>query len=99
MRTLAVSSRAESEITAAALWYGQQRSGLGNEFLVEMDPAMARLDANPQLFPVVRRAPDVRRARLDRFPWQLWFYLDADVIRIFAVLHTKRDPQEWQKRV
>jgi plasmid stabilization system protein ParE len=73
MRILAVSSRAESEITEAALWYGQQRSGLANEFPAEVDLALARLVANPLLFPVVRRAPDVRRVRPDRFPWHVWF--------------------------
>ncbi|MDI1249882.1 MAG: type II toxin-antitoxin system RelE/ParE family toxin [Lacunisphaera sp.] len=99
MRILAVSSRAESEITKAALWYGQQRSGLGHEFLSEIDIALSRLTANPLLYPVVRHAPDVRRIRLDRFPWHVWFYVEADTIRIFAVLHAKRDPQNWQKRV
>lgn len=99
MRILAVSLRAESEITEAALWYEQQRSGLGREFLTELDQALGRLAANPKLFPVVRRAPDVRRVLLDRFPWQVWFYQEADTIRIFALPHASRDPKEWQKHV
>jgi len=99
MRIVAVSSRAGSEITEAALWYGPQHAGWGGEFLIKLDQALARLAANPRLFPVVRRAPDVRRVRLDRFPWQRWFYLEGDPIRVFAVLHARRDPREWTERI
>ena len=58
---------AKSEFERAALWYEEQRSGLGEEFIREIDEALARAAATPQRHPVVFR--DVRRAVARRFPF------------------------------
>jgi len=97
MRRVVLSSRAESEIAEATLWYEQQRAGLGRELLAEFDAICATIMENPLLKAPVRRAPDVRCVLLGRFPWHLWYYLEGDTIRIFAFLHAKRNPGTWKE--
>ena len=98
MPELVISSQAEAETVQAAQWYERERTGLGGDFLAEADATLRRIAAGPLHFPCVRRTPEVRRARLARFPYHVWFYLDPDSVRVFAVLHSKRDPGEWQTR-
>jgi toxin ParE1/3/4 len=53
-----------------------------------------RFTAYPESYPVVTR--HLRRALIDRFPFAIFYLTDAEVIQVFAVLHTSRDPQIWQ---
>ena len=41
----------------------------------------------------------VRRALARRFPYAIYFSVEDDVIVVLAVLHTARNPAEWQRRV
>lgn len=41
----------------------------------------------------------VRRALTRRFPYSIYFSVEADVIVVLAVLHSARDPEEWQRRI
>ncbi|MFY9609511.1 MAG: hypothetical protein WAU45_12960 [Blastocatellia bacterium] len=38
------------------------------------------------------------RAITRRFPYAIYFSVEDEVI-VFAVLHTARDPAEWQRRI
>ena len=44
---LVLRPEAESDIAEAALWYEQQRAGLGSEFIDEVSSAVERVLANP----------------------------------------------------
>jgi toxin ParE1/3/4 len=48
---------AEVDITDAAVWYEQQQSGLGYDFLAEVESAVARAAENPFHYPRLRRTP------------------------------------------
>ena len=41
----------------------------------------------------------IRRALTRRFPYAVYFSIEEDAIVILAVLHTARDPEEWQRRI
>ena len=41
----------------------------------------------------------VRRALTRQFPYAIYFSIEDDTILILAVLHTARDPAEWQQRI
>lgn len=41
---------AEADITDAAIWYHRQKCGLGEEFLTEIDTAIATAAENPSRF-------------------------------------------------
>jgi len=40
----------------------------------------------------------IRRALLRRFPYVVYFAIEADIVVVVAVLPASRDPAEWQRR-
>lgn len=42
---------------------------------------------------------DIRRAVVQRFPYSVFYRIEAAQIVVIAVFHTKRDPKNWQERV
>jgi len=42
---------------------------------------------------------NVRRALLQRFPYQVLFLLEEDTITVVAVFHGARNPKQWQDRI
>src|SRR5437016_3536820 len=94
---LIIRFEAEVDITDAAIWYQNQRSGLGDEFLAEVDAAIQGAVANPRQYPRLRRKPEVRRAMTKRFPYRLFFVVRSDAVVVFRVLHSSRHDREWRK--
>jgi len=85
---------AESDLHNAALWYEDQKAGLGMRFLDAVDQLFDRLRQNSLQFPLV--SPDVRRALLHTFPYAAYFRATDDSVVVLAVLHVRRDPRTWQ---
>jgi toxin ParE1/3/4 len=96
-RPVTVTPAAQAEAAEAQAWYEAQAPGLGGRFRAELDAAVRRLAANPELCPVVLR--DVRRARLRRFPYGLFFRIGPAALAVVACFHARRDPQQWRRRV
>jgi plasmid stabilization system protein ParE len=89
-------TRAENDVRSAFAWYENERVGLGTEFLEEIRAAYRRVVSGP--FGYQRLEQGVRRARRRRFPYSVYFAVEADMIRVIAVLHTSRHPSAWQQR-
>ena len=85
-----IRSEAEADITEAAIWYQSQQSGLGHEFLGEIESAIASAARNPFRFPCLRRKPEVRRVLAKRFPYRVFFIRRPDAIVVFRILHSAR---------
>ena len=41
----------------------------------------------------------MRRVKLRRFPYLIYYRLSSDLIEVIAVFHGSRDPKLWQERV
>jgi len=93
---LFVRDEAAVDIEEAAEWYEERRSGLGGEFLRAVRAALAGIARQPPHFPAARG--EVRRARVRRFPYIIFFVPDAERVVVLAVLHGRRDPRVWQER-
>jgi toxin ParE1/3/4 len=90
-RSLIIMPAAQFEIIEAQGWYEKEAIGLG-----ALDRQAQRILANPLQFPLMMA--DVRRARLRRFPYGLFFRPFADAIYVIACFHSSRDPAIWQSR-
>jgi toxin ParE1/3/4 len=86
---LLLRGKAKADIRRAAKWYEYQRTGLGKEFVAEVDAALARIQANPKEYEIVHR--EIRHAILHRFPYGVFYRVRTAKISVFAVLHLKRD--------
>ena len=84
------------DIARAARWYERQSDGLGSRFLSAVDAALAAARADPDRHPVAYR--DVRRARVDVFPYGVYFVVRAGAVQVLAVTHGRRHPRRWQAR-
>lgn len=87
---------AAAEIDEAYLWYESQRTGLGEEFLAEVNGTLDTIREMPELYAIVHR--DTRRAMLVRFPYSLFYRLVNNQAIVVACFHGKRDPMRWQGR-
>ena len=96
MNPVIIRPAAAAEIDEAHLWYESQRTGLGDEFLAEVNGTLDRIREMPELYAVLRR--DTRRAMLVRFPYSLLYRLVDDNVIVVACFHGKRDPKRWHNR-
>ncbi len=97
MRRLIVRPEAERDILDAATWYEGERSKLGGEFLLELGTLLERISGHPAQFPEI--SDGVRRGIHGRFPYPVYFVLQAEVVVVIAVLHMHRHPDEWKHRL
>jgi plasmid stabilization system protein ParE len=96
-RRLIIRPQAQTDLEEAAEWYEARRPGLGDEFLREVGPVMETLREKPFQFPNVYK--HARRARLEGFPYGIYFLVGDDAVEVVAVMHAKRSPWQWQRRV
>jgi len=93
---LIVRSDAEADLIIASEWYETRSPGLGTEFLRAVDVCFALIRRHTSAFQQIEGM--VRRARLRRFPSSV-YYVPTTAIAVLAVLHARRDPREWQRRL
>jgi toxin ParE1/3/4 len=98
-RRLIVRREAETDITAAALWYDEQEAGLGFQFASEIHADILRAVENPFLHLLLRQRPEVRRILSRRFPYRIFFIVRDDAIVVFAVIHAARHDRKWKHRL
>lgn len=72
-------------------WYEEQKPGLGDLFLAELNRCYSKLEKNPLHYQKLKR--NYRHLVLNKFPYVLIFELIEDDIIIFAVFHTARNPK------
>jgi len=94
VRFLAV---ARQELDDAFVWYERQSSGLGYEFLDEIDRTIHRITAYPDSCSELD--PGLRRALVNRFPYGLVYGQDVGAVIVVAVAHLHRKPRYWMSRV
>ena len=68
---LIVRPLAEADLEEASRWYDDDRPGLAERFLSDVQRTFARIRERPTQFPIVSR--DARRALLHTFPYAVYF--------------------------
>lgn len=93
---------AVAEANAAALWYDKQRLGLGEEFMGELQSALATIRESSHGMAVLEcdsGSQEIRRHLLKRFPYMVVFAHHEEECLIVAVAHTRRRPLYWSNRL
>lgn len=88
---------AEEEMTEAAFFYEANSTGLGSDFLDDLQRAIDAVREHPRLGRPVARG--LRQAPLGRFPFLLVYADEPDAILVVAVAHQKRRPDYWKGRI
>ena len=88
-----VRRRAELDADDAYGWYESRAEGLGEAFLRAVDACLARIARHPEAYAVPHDR--VRRARLHRFPYGVYYTVREDFIDVLAVYHGRRRPRRF----
>lgn len=87
---------AAKELTSSIQYYEDKSTGLGAEFLDEIEEAIAQALAYPQSGSILTEQD--RRILLNRFPYEIIYNVFEDIITITAIKHLKRKPGYWKSR-
>jgi plasmid stabilization system protein ParE len=86
------------DIKEATKWYNEQVPGLGSRFQKQLKKQVNSLAKTPNSY--TKRYADVRCMLIYKFPFLVHFKVDesTNIVEIFAVLHTSRNPKIWEER-
>jgi hypothetical protein len=85
---------AEAEYLESVAYFESKRPGLGASYLVEFEKILVRVCKSPKRYPI-ERSPDVRRIRMDRFPYNVLYREISGAVQVLAV---EPDPEIWTER-
>ena len=87
---------ARDEFDEAFDWYEQQRSGLGVDFVAQVQEVFDRISATPERYAQIFQ--DIRRVVVQRFPYSIFYKIESQQVVVLAVFHSRRNPKIWQAR-
>jgi hypothetical protein len=86
------STKANTELLNAIIWYDEQSLGLGKKFEIEIINQILLIESNPFLFAIKKK--QFRTALLNNFPYLIVFYIlktEKEVL-ITSIFHTSKNP-------
>jgi plasmid stabilization system protein ParE len=93
--TVIYRAAAERELRDAYKWYEERQAGLGAEFMRCVDSCTQLICRHPGMFPLTHR--DIRQAVIRRFPFSIFYFIDAERIIVISVFHASRQPLKWDR--
>ena len=88
---------AQAEVDGAIKHYRAISDDLGEAFRAEAEQAIQRIAERPDAWQPLGRG--LRRYILKRFPYGIVFRVHDGQIKVYAVMHLKRRPEYWRKRL
>lgn len=81
----------ERDVINGYVWYESKSVGLGEDFLRVFYASASEIQRNPLLYPTVYNK--FRRRLIRRFPYAVYFTIEADQVIVLGLFHCVRDPQ------
>lgn len=88
-----------TDLEDAYTWYEQRQPGLGSRFAQAVEDCVQRVLERPTIYAVVDAGLEVRRGRIDRFPYSLVYLTEPSLVVVLAVTHQARQPGLWKERL
>jgi len=88
---------AERDVVEAIAFYREQSPPIAERLITAIEETTGRICDDPFRFPVVEQ--DVRRSRVNRFPYDIYYLVETEVIRVIALAHHHRHPDHWKYRL
>ena len=92
--TLLVRPEARADLLDVFHWYQAQRAGLGLDFKLCVDEVFSKLQKHPVIYKTIHLT--IRRAIMKRFPFGVFYIIEGKKVIVLAVLHARRDPDNWK---
>jgi plasmid stabilization system protein ParE len=87
---------AREDLRVAGRFYELQSAGLGTAFLRSLIVDIERLEADAGIYPYHF---GYQRLLSRRFPYAIYYRVEAGVARVYAILDCRRDPGWIQERL
>ncbi|MBW8048914.1 MAG: type II toxin-antitoxin system RelE/ParE family toxin [Cytophagales bacterium] len=86
------------DIQEATDWYNEQVPGCGSRFQKQVKFQINSLKINPNGYAI--RYADVHCMLIKKFPFLVHFTVDESkfIVKVFAVVHTSRNPKIWEEK-
>ena len=97
MKRVRLKSPADLDYLQALEWYEERQPGLGQECDAELLVLFERMKQNPELFQ--KETAVVRKARMPRFKYRIYFTMEGDEIGVLAIWHPSRNPDALRRRL
>ncbi len=91
---LEIKEEASDEISDAFTWYADQKEGLGGEFVEMLENYFEKITSKPLQYPA---HGEDRVAVMKRFPYKIVFGLEDNIVVVYAVFHTSRNPKGLER--
>ncbi|HRH47754.1 MAG TPA: type II toxin-antitoxin system RelE/ParE family toxin [Panacibacter sp.] len=78
----------------AYTWYEEQRIGLGEELLKELETAYQKISNNPEHCSFIDDRKELRDFLIHRFPYLIVYRINDKTVEIIAVHHGKKHPSK-----
>ena len=88
---------ASSDLDAIYAYYEVVRSGLGDDFVDEIEGLLRGVESFPRAAPSVGKGVRVVRSR--RFPYGVYYQVKEDEAVVIGIIHFSRRPGIWRKRI
>jgi toxin ParE1/3/4 len=95
--TFGFTEEATQDLAEAIQWYGEQKKGLDDDFVLCLKVAFDQIKRNPLAFQL--KSNQTRVALLHRFPYKVIFKIYGTTIKIYGVFHHSRNPKFIRKRL
>jgi toxin ParE1/3/4 len=86
---------AARELAADVKYYDRHYPGRGERFVAAVERILLRVAESPLAFPLLFE-PDIRSAKVERFPYRVVYIVVNTDVDILAVAHAKRRPSYWR---
>lgn len=97
MKAIRFHKEAEDEYSNAVGYYAAIRPELGGRLFDEVESLLLRIRRKPQRFSFLTCL--TRSGLCHRFPYSVIFVDEPSCVYVVAVMHVKRRPGYWQKRL
>lgn len=87
----------DHELIDAYEFYENQFSGLGDQFLYEVNTIFKLILEHPMIWKKVGKR--TRRALLKRFPYLILYIIEENTIFITCIAHQHRNPEDYLDRI
>jgi toxin ParE1/3/4 len=91
-----VRPEAEDDLKEAYSWYEDKRTGLGDDFLLQVEAGLNATAKTPTIHPIEYKG--TRKHLIKRFPYKIIYLVENEQIIVLAVIHGRRSPALIKKR-
>ncbi len=90
MYNISITTKVEDELDKVSKWYDTKIPGLSFRFYNSLDIAFHKLSKIPKSYSFYDTKLQIRKHKLPRFPYIIFYWIDNNIVNIIAVIHAHR---------